>query len=250
MINNNDVLQREVAMLDTLSDMEIANQIMKTTHDKARDAESVSLIDQRFDQLGCDLIEPLDHRCNEYKGLEKYLISTSGKTHEHIRYRLQDIFRVKRAGEDDRFAKGEHIKRPDSCRRLLWHGSRTTNFGGILSQGLRIAPPEAPVNGYMFGKGIYLADVSTKSANYCMTSASGGTGLLLLCEVELGNPMYELLNADSSAGQKCLEQGSIATLGVGQTVPQDWTDAGAIHPSLKGILMVSTSCQTLSADQA
>lgn len=31
-------------------------------------------------------------------------------------------------------------------------GSRASNFGGILSQGLRIAPPEAPVNGYMFGK--------------------------------------------------------------------------------------------------
>jgi hypothetical protein len=30
-------------------------------------------------------------------------------------------------------------------RMLLWHGSRTTNFAGILSQGLRIAPPEAPV---------------------------------------------------------------------------------------------------------
>ena len=31
---------------------------------------------------------------------------------------------------------------------------------GILSQGLRIAPPEAPVTGYMFGKGVYFADVS------------------------------------------------------------------------------------------
>ena len=28
---------------------------------------------------------------------------------------------------------------------LLWHGSRMTNWVGILSQGLRIAPPEAPV---------------------------------------------------------------------------------------------------------
>lgn len=33
---------------------------------------------------------------------------------------------------------------------------------------LRIAPPEAPVSGYMFGKGIYLADVVSKSANYCI----------------------------------------------------------------------------------
>ena len=31
---------------------------------------------------------------------------------------------------------------------------------GILSQGLRIAPPEAPVTGYMFGKGVYFADMS------------------------------------------------------------------------------------------
>ena len=28
---------------------------------------------------------------------------------------------------------------------LSRHGSRLTNFAGIMSQGLRIAPPEAPV---------------------------------------------------------------------------------------------------------
>ena len=56
-----------------------------------------------------------------------------------------------------------------------------------ILQGLRIAPPEAPVTGYMFGKGIYFADMVTKSANYCCTSRSNNTGLLLLCEVALGN---------------------------------------------------------------
>lgn len=68
---------------------------------------------------------------------------------------------------------------------------------GIISQGLRIAPPEAPHNGYMFGKGVravglffgshlyypewdlialimqlYFADAVSKSANYCWTSQS------------------------------------------------------------------------------
>ena len=66
---------------------------------------------------------------------------------------------------------------------LLWHGSRLTNFVGILSQGLRIAPPEAPVTGYMFGKGVYFADMCSKSANYCCTSRESPTGILLLCEV-------------------------------------------------------------------
>ena len=66
---------------------------------------------------------------------------------------------------------------------LLWHGSRLTNWMGILSQGLRIAPPEAPVTGYMFGKGVYFADVSSKSANYCYATKSKNVGLILLCEV-------------------------------------------------------------------
>lgn len=237
MIDNNDILQREVAMLDTLSDMEIANAIMKTTDSKALDKNSVSLIDKRFSELKCDDLSPLAPTSAEYQGLQKYLISTAGHTH-NIRFRLQDIFRVKRQGEDDRFQASPFANRQDTCRRLLWHGSRTTNFGGILSQGLRIAPPEAPANGYAFGKGVYLADISTKSANYCMSSLSGGHGLLLLCEAELGSPVYELLTGDSAAEEQCKKAGSIATLGVGRTVNQGWIDAGVIHEDLKGVLMV------------
>lgn len=36
----------------------------------------------------------------------------------------------------------------------------------------------------MFGKGIYTADMVTKSANYC--NAMNSEGFLLLCEVALG----------------------------------------------------------------
>lgn len=41
--------------------------------------------------------------------------------------------------------------------------------------------------GYMFGKGIYFADMVSKSANYCFTSPGNDVGLLLLCEVALGD---------------------------------------------------------------
>ena len=51
------------------------------------------------------------------------------------------------------------------------------------STGLRIAPPEAPVTGYMFGKGVYFADMFSKSANYCFASNAASAGVLLLCEV-------------------------------------------------------------------
>lgn len=51
------------------------------------------------------------------------------------------IFRIEREGESQRYKPFKQLHN----RQLLWHGSRTTNFAGILSQGLRIAPPEAPV---------------------------------------------------------------------------------------------------------
>jgi len=51
------------------------------------------------------------------------------------------------------------------------------------SSGLRIAPPEAPVTGYMFGKGVYFADMFSKSANYCYPTSTSADGVLLLCEV-------------------------------------------------------------------
>ncbi len=187
-------------MLDTLTDMEVANTIMKATGDKKKDAETVNLLDKRYGELGMEEMTPLDHKSHEYKALSEYLVKSSGTTHG-IRYRLEDIFRIEREGERERFQKSEFAKLHKSDKRLLWHGSRTTNFGGILSQGLvfhqvffastdtpslRIAPPEAPVNGYAFGKGVYFADISSKSAQYCASGMSGGTGLLLLCEVELG----------------------------------------------------------------
>jgi hypothetical protein len=53
----------------------------------------------------------------------------------------------------------------------------------VPSSGLRIAPPEAPVTGYMFGKGVYFADMFSKSANYCYPTPTAADGVLLLCEV-------------------------------------------------------------------
>lgn len=38
----------------------------------------------------------------------------------------------------------------------------------------------------MFGKGVYFADMVSKSANYCGTSRENPDGLILLCDVALG----------------------------------------------------------------
>uniref|UniRef100_A0A0D9V0P5 Poly [ADP-ribose] polymerase n=1 Tax=Leersia perrieri TaxID=77586 RepID=A0A0D9V0P5_9ORYZ len=156
-------LKAKLEMLEALSEIEIATKLLE---DDSSDQDDP--LYARYKQLCCDFT-PLEADSDEYS-------------------------MVSRLGEMERFQKF-------ACagnRMLLWHGSRLTNWTGILSQGLRIAPTEAPVTGYMFRKGVYFADVFTKSANYCHPSETCKSGVLLLCEVALGE-MNELLNGDYNA---------------------------------------------------
>jgi len=81
---------------------------------------------------------------------------------------------------------------------------------------LRIAPPEAPVTGYMFGKGVYFADMVSKSANYCGASRENNEALILLCDVALGE-FNDKYYADYNAN--LLPAGKHSTRGYGKTAP-------------------------------
>ncbi|KAJ5520924.1 hypothetical protein N7463_001377 [Penicillium fimorum] len=231
-LNTNAQIKKEVDLLEALTDMDVANEIMvssKQDHD-------IHPLDRQFQSLGMKEMTELDPKSTEFRELEDYLQNSRGETH-NMTYKVVNIFRIERQGENDRFNASPYAKIPDSDRRLLWHGSRSTNFGGILSQGLRIAPPEAPVNGYMFGKGVYLADISSKSANYCCPYNSGGMGLLLLCDAEVGAPMLELDSSCYNAGEEALAAGKIATLGRGTNIPGGWKDSACLNPALEGVKM-------------
>lgn len=233
-ISTNALLKKEIDLLESLSDMKEATDMLKAS---LKEDSDLNRLDRQFQTLGMDEMEALEPKSLEFVELSNYLTKTKGATH-NVNYAVQDIFRIQRKGEFERFDKSAYAKRSGN-RRLLWHGSRVTNFAGILGQGLRIAPPEAPVSGYMFGKGIYLADMSSKSANYCCHYQSGGTALLLLCEAELGNPVHELTHSSYTAGEDAKAKGMVSTLGKGRVGPNQWKDAGCVHPSLAGTLMVS-----------
>ncbi|KAH7145952.1 poly polymerase catalytic domain-containing protein [Dactylonectria estremocensis] len=235
-IRDDTMLKKEIELLESLSDMKDAAEIMKIDR-KTKD--TIHPLDRQFQGLGMEEMSPLDRDSKEFTHLSHYLNESRGSTH-NVAYEIQDIFRIERQGETKRFDDSPYTKIA-SDRRLLWHGSRCTNFGGILSQGLRIAPPEAPVSGYMFGKGIYLADMSSKSAGYCASYVSNGHALLLLCEAELGDPMQELTNASYSAGETAKKNGMYSTWGQGSMGPSKWVDASIAHDGLKGIKMPDTT---------
>lgn len=70
---------------------------------------------------------------------------------------------------------------------LLFHGSKLANFVGILTEGLRIPQSTQVINGSVLGLGIYFANCVTKSFNYCGANYAGDKGVILICEVALGN---------------------------------------------------------------
>ncbi|KAF6773038.1 hypothetical protein AHF37_07707 [Paragonimus kellicotti] len=219
LLSTRKAIKDKLQMLEDLLEIELAYNILKT--DVTVDENP---LDQHYHQLNTNL-KPLDPTSDEYNRIVEYTRRTHGSTHRHYSLTVEAIFDVERPDEKQRF---DSFKPAQHNKLLLWHGSRRTNWVGIFrpempyylncwflsphsstallyytsllhlrSQGLRIAPPEAPVTGYMFGKGIYFADIVSKSANYCYTSQSQPEGVLLLCEVILGN-MKECYEAEST----------------------------------------------------
>ncbi|CAG2113149.1 unnamed protein product [Medioppia subpectinata] len=211
LIDTEAAIKTKMDMLDALLDIEMAYDMI--TSENKPDAEDLDPIDQHYRKLKTT-IEPLSKEEEEFEIIEKYLKNTHGSTH-HFSLDIVDAFKVEREGESERFQK----HKDSDNRLLLWHGSRVTNFAGILSQGLRIAPPEAPVTGYMFGKGIYFADMVTKSAGYCHYQSNKNVGYLLLSEVAIGET-WDLMDAKDVTS---LPKGKHSVKGVGQTQPDPKT---------------------------
>ncbi|KAI8428805.1 hypothetical protein MSG28_007474 [Choristoneura fumiferana] len=200
------------------------------TKEQTNSGDSTSPIEAHYLKLKAEII-PVDKASPEFQMILKYTTNTHAATHSNYKLNIQQVFKVVRDGEEKRYKPFKKLHN----RRLLWHGSRVTNFAGILSQGLRIAPPEAPVTGYMFGKGIYFADMVSKSANYCNTNPSNPNGVMMLCEVALG----EMKECTAASYIEKLPAGKHSTWGVGRTQPdpaQTLTlDCGTVVSSNDGL---------------
>ncbi|KAL3989812.1 Poly [ADP-ribose] polymerase 2 domain protein [Acanthocheilonema viteae] len=207
MIKTIEQLKAEIKLLEALGEIEVAVRTFKKEGNI-----NVHPIDRHYINMKCE-ISLLSASDPKYKIVDNYLQWTHAPTHNMYHMRICNLYAVNRDGEREQFMFDV------GNRKLLWHGSRLTNWYSILSQGLRIAPSEAPVTGYMFGKGIYFADMATKSANYCYPQQNK-PGFLVLAEVALGE-MNELLQADFHADK--LPAGKSSTKGLGSIVPDPTT---------------------------
>jgi poly [ADP-ribose] polymerase len=131
----------------------------------------------RYQMLGAHL-SVLDAGNEVHTSLLEYIKRTQAHGYE---VKVRDVFEVEIPVERQAY---EANKRGTSHRELLFHGTHTRNVRHILRSGLIC--PKAHSNGRMLGNGIYLANRSTKSTNYCSSSKPEVPKMLLIVEAALG----------------------------------------------------------------
>jgi hypothetical protein len=186
LIESEEALKAKVELIDALRDMEVATRFIGEVEDKGGEGSAAGQVvktesDLQYETLKTELA-PVPVGGKDWELLNEWVQNTSSLGWHNWNLKLTDAFAVDREGEKERF---DGVGGLLDNHKLLWHGSRTTNYVGILSQGLRIAPPNAPASGYRFGKGIYAADAIAKSAAYCRTAGTSDM-LIMACEVALG----------------------------------------------------------------
>ncbi|KAJ3452092.1 DNA ligase [Anaeramoeba flamelloides] len=212
-INSKTLIQEKVDLLDTLKQISIAGKMIgdqekkNKKKNKKKQKETEHVLNKYYKDLNCEL-EAVEKGSKEWKMIEKYVLN-GGKP---LGYNPR-VLNILRTFHPDQIENFKQYEKKDE-RWLLWHGSRLSNAVGILSQGLRIAPPEAPCSGYLFGKGVYFASALGKSAGY--TCAYGSQpAIMYLNEVYLGK-RHELKTFNYVSK---LPKGTHSTWGIGRKTP-------------------------------
>jgi poly [ADP-ribose] polymerase len=151
MISTDSLVQTKLDLLDMMdSALEVGGKTFNSDDEV------------KYIELGLEAYY-LDKNDPEYIRLEEKVQKTRAKNHSMLKTKVRNILKVSLKADSSRYTTCG-IKNEQE----LWHGSRNLNIIGILKKGLLIAPPEAPRSGLAFGRGLYLADKSTKSLNYSL----------------------------------------------------------------------------------
>lgn len=244
-IDSVDMLKKKMDLLDMLSNIEVATKMLnekESSSGAAAEGDETAVLGEDGKKVESNKIRhPLDSTFSQlkvkmnvmprdgdvFRKVERYMTTTHAPTHTNYTLTLNAVLAVERPEETARF---EPYRKKGLQRQMLWHGSRLGNIYGILATGLRIAPPEAPCTGYMFGKALYHTQVCSKSANYCHAGVQQRDGFLLLCEVAVGTPgrFTEAKYMDKA------QKGTDSTLGVGRYTTEattaDIDNEGVIWP--------------------
>ena len=127
LLKTEEMIKTKIQMLDNLQEIEIAYSLLKTDDEGSADKDP---LDVHYEKLKTHM-SVLDKESKEFKRLVKYVKNTHASTHNQYQLEVLEVFNLERHREKKRYKPFAKLDN----RMLLWHGSRLTNFVGILSQG-------------------------------------------------------------------------------------------------------------------
>ena len=127
------MFKAKLQLLEALADIQVALNMLSTVED-----EGLHSLDRKYRQLDVN-ISALEMKSNQWKMVQHSIQSTNATTHSMYSMEVLDVFSLDKTNEVARYENRGNTK-------LLYHGSRLSNWAGILSQGLRIAPPRSSLH--------------------------------------------------------------------------------------------------------
>jgi poly [ADP-ribose] polymerase len=144
-------------------------------------------VDGQYRSLGCEIVA-LDPASTAYREVERHVVDSQVKSKS---IRVKRIWTVHRPEERKRYRGGSGEGKVGNEQRLF-HGSRLSNWVGLLSRGI-LMPKLVGQFGVRrtdagwLGHGIYFGDAACTSATYA-TPGKRRTQLLTVARVALGKP--------------------------------------------------------------
>jgi len=172
-IPNNDALQKQLDLIDSLEASYNAMQTAKPATATSTPIEEVFKVD--MDVLTDD---------KERGRLTDYFEKSKKDMHNYNQVKIREFYKVNIHDITNSFNdKLAPIKE-------VFHGTSEANCLSILKSGLKVSPPStAAIAGKMFGSGTYGALSSSKSMGYTFgkwTNTGCDTGYLFICDFSMG----------------------------------------------------------------
>lgn len=158
--NRNLDAQRQIcsALFDTLELIEDLKKGDKELKKEAEEQEVEKVFDVEIELLNDDKI---------FNSIRDYYNKSKNSMHGHqiMQSKVSKVYKVKLGSQQQGFAQAE--KEIGNVQQL-WHGTRVGNILSIMGKGL-LMPSSSPGQkaGAMFGNGLYFANQSSKSLQYC-----------------------------------------------------------------------------------
>ena len=211
-INSMDKIQKENELLDSIKNIKIVSGVLHSNINVDNNDNNGISLKEKLDEFIYN-IKYIPKEDIKYEIIQQYLMN-SNYLENTSKIQLNDVFEVE---EKKIKSKKVVLNIKNTNKKLLWYGVGISNFVNICKNGLELPSAEAPIFSYMFGKGIYFSDVAIKS--FYSSHPQNNVGLMLLCEVELGN-IEERLKADIKLPQT-LEKGKNSVKVIGNKFPDE-----------------------------